>query len=62
MNNISKNLYIYICHVYDLDDSDELPVDKKDIIITEGQRERGRDGQKDHESVYQYVTYEYLSA
>jgi hypothetical protein len=37
MNNVSKKLCV--CQVYDLDDSDELPVDKEDTIITEAERE-----------------------
>jgi hypothetical protein len=37
MNNVSKKLGV--CQAYDLDDSDELAVDKEDTIITEAERE-----------------------
>jgi hypothetical protein len=40
MNNVSKNLCV--CQAHDLDDSDELPVDKKDTIITEAERHTHR--------------------
>jgi hypothetical protein len=37
MNNVPKKLCV--CQVHDLDDSDELPVDKDETIITAAEKE-----------------------